>query len=80
MRQSADKPNPIPLVQTFDALYRREYRSVVALAVVLSESRWAAEDLAQEAFSAAYREWGRVSTYKFRTSGSVRSWPTSRCR
>jgi RNA polymerase sigma-70 factor (ECF subfamily) len=65
MRQSADRPNPVPLVQTFDAFYRREYRSVVALAVVLSGSRWAAEDLAQEAFSAAYREWGRVSTYEF---------------
>jgi RNA polymerase sigma-70 factor (ECF subfamily) len=49
---------------SFDAFYRQEYRSVVALAAALSGSRWAAEDLAQEAFSAAYREWDRVRGYE----------------
>jgi DNA-directed RNA polymerase specialized sigma24 family protein len=33
--------------------YKSEYRSVVALAAVLSGSRWAAQDLAQGVFVAA---------------------------
>lgn len=40
------------------------YRSVVALAAVLSGSRWAAEDLAQETFSAAHQQWDRVGKYE----------------
>jgi RNA polymerase sigma-70 factor (ECF subfamily) len=44
----------------FDVLYREEYRSVVALTYGLSGSTWAAEDLAQEAFLRAHRDWGRV--------------------
>ena len=62
---SAEQPRPVQLVQTFDTFYQGEYRSVVALAAALSGSRWAAEDLAQEAFSAAYREWDRVKGYEF---------------
>jgi RNA polymerase sigma-70 factor (ECF subfamily) len=50
-------------VRGFDFFYRSEYRSVVALAAILSGSRWAAEDLAQEAFSAAFREWDRVRDF-----------------
>jgi RNA polymerase sigma-70 factor (sigma-E family) len=46
-----------------DALYRREYRSVVALAYGLSGSRSGAEELAQEAFLEAHRAWDRISTY-----------------
>jgi len=38
---------------------------VVALAAVLSGSRWAAEDLAQEAFSAAYRRWDQVGAFEY---------------
>ena len=34
-----------PVVRDFDSFYRAEYRSVVALAAVLSGSRSAAEDL-----------------------------------
>lgn len=48
---------------TFEALYRRELGSVLALAYVLSGSRTAAEELAQESFLAAYRRWDRISTY-----------------
>jgi len=46
-----------------DDLYRREYRSVVALAYGLSGSRSAAEELAQEAFLEAHRAWDRVGAY-----------------
>jgi RNA polymerase sigma-70 factor (ECF subfamily) len=64
-RQAAGQFNSEPLLQSFDAFYRQEYRSIVALAAVISGSRWAAEDLAQEAFSAAYQEWDRVKGFEF---------------
>jgi len=51
----------VKATEDFTAFYRREYRSVVGLAYVLSGSRSGAEELAQEAFAAAYREWGRVA-------------------
>ncbi len=47
-------------LEPFDAFYRRERRSMVALAHAASGSRLAAEDLTQDAFVAAYREWERV--------------------
>jgi RNA polymerase sigma-70 factor (ECF subfamily) len=50
-------------VYAFEDFYRKEYRAVVGLAYVLSGSRWAAEDLAQEAFLAAHNDWGRISRY-----------------
>lgn len=50
-------------VEEFESFYAAERRSVVGLAYVLSGSRSGAEDLAQEAFMAAYRNWGRVSGY-----------------
>jgi RNA polymerase sigma-70 factor (ECF subfamily) len=37
---------------------------MVGLAYALSGSRWGAEDLAQEAFLAAHRDWGRVGAYQ----------------
>lgn len=49
--------------EDFRAFYRRERRSVIGLAYVLSGSRSGAEDLAQEAFMAAYRRWDRLSGY-----------------
>jgi RNA polymerase sigma-70 factor (sigma-E family) len=49
--------------ETFDQLYRQEYRPVVALAYGLSGSRSAAEEIAQEAFLAAHRRWSRISAY-----------------
>lgn len=50
-------------VDEFDAFYRRERRAVVGLAYALSGSRSAADDLAQEAFVAAYRRWDTVGAY-----------------
>jgi RNA polymerase sigma-70 factor (ECF subfamily) len=46
-----------------DDLYRREYRSVVALAYGLSGSRSAAEELTQDAFLEAHRAWDRIGSY-----------------
>ena len=47
----------------FDDFYLTEYAGVVGLAYALSGSRWAAEDLAQEAFLAAHRSWDRIARY-----------------
>lgn len=53
----------IRAVEPFEAFYRREYNSVVRLALVLSGSRWGSEDLAQEAFIEAHRRWDQIGTY-----------------
>ena len=47
---------------SFEDFFRREYRSVLGLAVALSGDRSAAEDLTQEAFTAAERKWGRIGS------------------
>jgi RNA polymerase sigma-70 factor (ECF subfamily) len=57
-------PEAVGVVKDFDEFYEREYSSIVALAFALSGSRWAAEDLAQEAFLAAHRDWERVGSYE----------------
>lgn len=48
----------------FTAFYHREVRAVVGLAVSLSGHTSTGEDIAQEAFARAYREWDRVRTYE----------------
>ena len=50
--------------RSFEDFYAREYPAVVGLAYALSGSRSGAEDLAQEAFFAAYRNWSRISGYE----------------
>jgi RNA polymerase sigma-70 factor (ECF subfamily) len=50
-------------VPDFESFYRSEYRSVVGLAYALSGSRIAAEDITQDAFLAAHKEWDRVAAY-----------------
>ena len=47
-------------VENFDGFFRREYRAVLGLAIVLSGSRSVAEELTQEAFLATFRHWERV--------------------
>jgi RNA polymerase sigma-70 factor (ECF subfamily) len=56
----------VPVVgaaEPFDRFYEREYRPVVTLAYVLAGSPTAAEDVAQDAFVAALRDWERVSRH-----------------
>ena len=48
------------LTEPFEVFYEREFPSVVGLAYALSGNRSGAEDLAQEAFLAAHRDWDRV--------------------
>lgn len=61
--QGIDRLYAVPTDDDFDAFYLREWHSVVGLAIVLTGDRAAAEDLTQEAFAAAYRDWSRVGTY-----------------
>ena len=49
--------------QRFEDVYLREFASVFALAYAMLGSRWAAEDIAQDAFLAAHRQWGRIGGY-----------------
>jgi RNA polymerase sigma-70 factor, ECF subfamily len=53
----------IRVVERFDDFYRREFSAVVGLAYALSGNRWVAEDLAQESFLVAHRDWDHVGTY-----------------
>jgi RNA polymerase sigma-70 factor (ECF subfamily) len=48
---------------TFETFYQQELRAVIGLAYALSGSRTAAEDLAQDAFLAAHKNWDRVGQY-----------------
>jgi RNA polymerase sigma-70 factor (ECF subfamily) len=61
--RSTDDAQVLARPEPFDAFYQREFRRVVSLAYALSGSRWAAEDLAQEAFLTAHRQWDRISRY-----------------
>jgi RNA polymerase sigma-70 factor (ECF subfamily) len=62
VRSMSDAPS-VEAQERFEDFYVREYRSVAGLAYALSGSRWLAEDLAQEAFLAAHRNWHRVAGY-----------------
>jgi DNA-directed RNA polymerase specialized sigma24 family protein len=62
----------------FEGFFLREYRGVVELAYALSGNRAGAEDIAQEAFLRAHRDWHRVGGYQHRAPGSGGSrstWP-----
>ncbi len=48
---------------SFDEFYRREYRQVLGLAYVLTGNESVAEDTAQDAFTAAYRQWAFIGDY-----------------
>lgn len=61
MREGSDAV--VPRWESFEDFYLKDYQAVVGLAYALSGSRWLAEDLAQEAFLAAHRNWPRVSAY-----------------
>ncbi len=50
-------------VPSLDELYRREYRSTMALAYALTGSASAAEELTQDAFLEAHKAWNRIAEY-----------------
>jgi DNA-directed RNA polymerase specialized sigma24 family protein len=57
-------PRVVRLPGRFEHFYLEEYPGVVKLVYALSGSRAAAEDIAQEAFLRAYRDWDRVGSYE----------------
>lgn len=68
--EELDKPQGPPLIrvvqpQRFDDFYAREFPGLVALAHILTGSRATAEDIAQEAMLAAYRNWAKIGEYEF---------------
>jgi DNA-directed RNA polymerase specialized sigma24 family protein len=69
-RVPAGQSPPAPEIQVvralprFEEFYEREFEAVAALAYALSGSRVASDDLAQEAFLAAYRRWGEIGRYE----------------
>ncbi|MEN8115166.1 MAG: SigE family RNA polymerase sigma factor [Actinomycetota bacterium] len=52
-----------PFQLEFASFYQRELKPVIGLAFVLSGSRSGAEDLAQDAFLKAYKQWETVGSY-----------------
>jgi RNA polymerase sigma-70 factor, ECF subfamily len=44
----------------FEEFYAKEVKAVLALALGLTRRRWEAEDVTQEAFYRAFRDWDRV--------------------
>jgi len=63
---------------SFERFYQREYRSVLALAHVLTGDPGRAEEVAQEAFMAAYTAWPRLVTppawVRTTVSNKAKSW------
>jgi RNA polymerase sigma factor (sigma-70 family) len=49
--------------ESFEAFYARERQQITGLAFVMSGSRAGAEDLAQEAFLVALRNWDKIGSY-----------------
>lgn len=49
--------------EPFDRFYMREFRPMVALAYSISGSGAAAEDIAQEAMTRAFRSWSKLAAY-----------------
>ena len=63
---------------SFEAFYRADYAAVVRLAFTLTGRRDLAEELAQEGFLAAHRNWEKVSGFDD-PSGWVRRVVSNRC-
>jgi RNA polymerase sigma-70 factor (ECF subfamily) len=53
----------VKAAEPFEVFFRREFPRMVAVAYAVSGSRWAAEELAQEAFLRAHRSWEKISGY-----------------
>ena len=60
MAELENRGREVQIPGQFEVFYREEYSSVVALAYGLSGSWWTAEDLAQEAFLRAHKDWAHV--------------------
>lgn len=55
-------PPVVRAIPSFGEFYAQQYRQVLGLAFMMCGERTAAEELTQDAFTAAFRRWERVST------------------
>jgi RNA polymerase sigma-70 factor, ECF subfamily len=53
-------PSELHMPEDFEVFYREMYAPVVAIVYGLTRNGWVAEEIAQEAFLRAYRDWFRV--------------------
>lgn len=56
----SEAPTDIEVPGSFELLYQSDYSTVVGLTYALTGDRWVAEELAQEAFLRAHRDWTEV--------------------
>lgn len=61
-QDSPDDSLVVAAQEPFEGFFRREYRSVLGLALVLCGNRAVAEELTMDGFEAALRHWQTVST------------------
>lgn len=61
--QIAD-PSILRVAESFEEFYEREYSNMLKLAYALSGNRWAAEEIAQDGFFAAHRNWKKIGSYE----------------
>jgi sigma-70-like protein len=76
------EPEAVQLPGRFEYFYLQEYPKVVALAYALSGSSTGVEDIAQEAFLRAYRDWDRLAPMSIGLPGSgawLPTWPPLGC-
>ncbi len=62
--RSSQEPTELSIIESFDSYYRRDYRSLLGLAYVLTGSSGLSEDIVQEALTEAHRRWEQVSRYE----------------
>jgi len=58
------RPSAVRIPRHFESFYRDQYSRVVAVCYALSGSQAAAEDVAQEAFIRAHRDWEMIGSYE----------------
>jgi RNA polymerase sigma-70 factor (ECF subfamily) len=62
----------LPLVESYESFYAREFAGLVALARALTGSAAQAEEIAQEAMIATYRRWNEVAVMEHPAAWSRR--------
>lgn len=63
MQTTSNHGAVVTIVRDFETFYRSEFRSVAGLGHALSGNLGIGEELAQEAFIAAYKRWGEIGSY-----------------
>ncbi len=60
----------VKAAEPFEVVVRHEFPKMVAVAYAVSGSRWAAEELAQEALLRAHRSWEKITCSSVRLFAS----------